>query len=55
MRPTSGDISLFMCAIQGAVEGMVGIYVDDSLATGEEELEEKRKLSQAKFESRERV
>ena len=54
MKSTTGDISLFVKSVHGRLTGLVGTYVDDSLAAGNEYFEKLTSKTMEKFESRER-
>ena len=54
MRPTAGDLSLYIKRTHDELEGMVGAYVDDSIGTGTKQFEEYSKLTEQRFQSKPR-
>lgn len=51
MSPTTGFLSLFFKRTNGRLRGIIGSYVHDTLATGNEEFEEESGFTERKFKS----
>ena len=54
MRPTAGDLSLYIRRIHDELEGLVGAYVDDSIGTGTTDFENESRITEKKFQSKPR-
>lgn len=54
MTPTTGDLSFFFKAVHGKLKGVVGTYVDDTLCAGDPVFEKESRITEKKFESKER-
>lgn len=52
MKKLSRDLAFFCETTQKVLSGIVGIYVDHIVATGNEDFEEKSKVSEKRFESK---
>lgn len=52
MRPTAGDLGLYTKVIGKGIAGMIGAYVDDTIATCPPQFDRESRATEKKFESR---
>lgn len=54
MRPTASDLALYTKSVRDGLACLVGTYVDDTIATGPIEFDGESRLTERRFESRNR-